>query len=241
MGEDLGKDDSLGSTSIDVTSVQKQKQLHNLWIPLNNCKSGEIFLSAEFIPLGCAQAQNYVKVIPESINASGHAIEVSPHIKTDDKKLIEKAADQASTVPASETMVILEKGHIVITVYKARDIEKKGMVGKADPYVNITLGEQKAKSATIQNNHNPEWNFKAAFEVDENSNGDVTIAVFDEDFGKDDSLGSTTLEISSIQALKHLENQWMPLDKCKSGEVLLSAEFIPFGNIKAKEIIKEIS
>merc|ERR1712002_1419677 len=127
--EDLGKDDSLGSTSIDVTSIQKQIQ--KLWIPLNNCKSGEIFFSAEFIPLGRAQAQNDVKVIPESIDASGHAIEISPHIKTDDKKLVEKAADQASTVPASETMEILEKGHIVITVYKARDIEKKGMVGKA--------------------------------------------------------------------------------------------------------------
>jgi len=58
----------------------------------------------------------------------------------------------------------LEPGHIILTIHKARDIEKKGKFGKADPYVKITLENQNAKSPTVKNNHNPEWNFTAKFD-----------------------------------------------------------------------------
>merc|ERR1712173_315562 len=124
-------------------------------------------------------------------------------------------------------MGILEPGQVLITVFKARDIEKKGKFGKADPYVKMTLGQQKAKSATVKNNHNPEWNFKASFDIDESTTNEVSIELFDEDFGKDDTLGSTVLDLSQIQEQKQLLNQWIPLKNCKSGEVLISAEFIP--------------
>ncbi len=38
------------------------------------------------------------------------------------------------------------QGKIVLTVHKARSLQKKGMIGKADPYVKLTLGEQSTKS-----------------------------------------------------------------------------------------------
>merc|ERR1712106_1020569 len=65
----------------------------------------------------------------------------------------------------------------------------------------------------------------------------ITIAVFDDDFGKDDSLGSAIVDISKVQEQKQLLNQWIPLEKCKSGEVLISAEFIPQALVqKEKEL-----
>ena len=42
-----------------------------------------------------------------------------------------------------------EPGQIIVTVHKARNIEKKGIMGKADPYVVITFGTQKEKSVTM--------------------------------------------------------------------------------------------
>merc|ERR1712096_61871 len=131
-------------------------------------------------------------------------------------------------------------GQVVITVYKARDIEKKGMFGKADPYVEMTLGKQKAKSATVKNNHNPEWNFKSTFDVDQNTTEGIKISVFDDDFGKDDSLGSTILDLSKVQEHQQLLNQWIPLEKCKSGEVLLSAEFIPLAMVPQQKGVEPI-
>ena len=139
------------------------------------------------------------------------------------------------TSPVLTSKKLLEKGKISITIYKARNIEKKGMFGKADPYVNIMLDAQKAKSTTVKDNHNPEWNFTSTFDVDKNTTEKMKIEVFDEDLGKDDSLGSTLLDISSIKTIRHIKDQWIPLDQCKSGEILLSAEFVPFANIEAQK------
>merc|ERR1711936_315558 len=237
--EDLGKDDSLGSKSINVMSIQKQKQLLNQWITLEKCKSGEVLISAEFIPEGGIKAKN--NVIEGSLQTT---VEEPSLTKTDEKKQIEKVLESTTSVPVVQSKKILQEGQLLIMVYKARDIEKKGMFGKADPYVKLTLGKQETKSATVKNNHNPEWNLKATFTVDQNTNEKLTIAVFDEDLGKDDSLGIATLDLSSIQNCRKLENEWIPLEKCKSGEILLSAEFIPSANIQTeskKKTIQEIA
>merc|ERR1712123_479524 len=267
--DDIGKDDSLGSKTIDISSIQEHKQLLNQWIPLENCKSGEILLSAEFVPRGLVQKAKDIgsTLQPESIKKDMKLIETSVketvEVKIQDSTITEKIVEESETAKEPEAEITseskekmqlivedskltgsiskstkkLEVGQIYITIIKARDIEKKGNFGKADPYVKMTLGKQKAKSATVKNNHNPEWNFVASFDVDENTSEGVNIAVFDDDFGKDDSLGSKTLDIHSIQEHKQMLNQWIPLENCKSGEVLFSAEFVPQGSVqKSKDI-----
>ena len=104
-------------------------------------------------------------------------------------------------------------------------------MGKADPYVVLLCGDQKAKSKTIRNNHNPEWEYTATFHIKPEKTDSISISVFDEDFGKDDTLGSATLDLRSVQEYKTLKNQWIPLQNCKSGEVLVSAEFLSLSDI----------
>merc|ERR1711970_1392375 len=145
--------------------------------------------------------------------------------QTEDK--ISKKVEENAAVQVLKQPKQLEAGQIFITVYKARNIEKKGMFGKADPYVKMTLGKQTSKSTTVKNDHNPEWNFKSSFDVDPNVTENIHIEIYDEDLGKDDSLGYTSLKISELQEHKQILNQWIPLENCKSGEVLLSAEFKP--------------
>merc|ERR1712106_763959 len=166
-------------------------------------------------------------------------VDLKPNEKTKDK--VPQGKTLEPVVETSPPQKPLEAGQVVITVYKAKDIEKKGKLGKADPYVKITLGKQKAKSATVKNNHNPEWNFKATFDVDQNTTEGIHIAVFDEDFGKDDSLGSTLLDITKVQEHNKLMNQWIPLEKCKSGEILLSAEFIPLSLVQQEKQIESVN
>merc|ERR1711915_337413 len=188
--EDFGKDDTLGSTTLDLRSVQEYKSLKNQWIPLQNCKSGEVLVSAEFLPLSD---------IPKESEPMQKKIDVPSNEKT---------------VVSSEKKP-LDRGQIYITIFKAKDIKKNGMFGKADPYVTLSMGKQKAKSATVKNSHNPEWNYKAAFDVDETTPHEINISVFDEDVGKDDSLGNAVLDISSIREKSQLINQWIPLSNCK--------------------------
>merc|ERR1712226_834953 len=68
----------------------------------------------------------------------------------------------------------------------------------------------------------------------------IIVSVFDEDLGKDDSLGNTSLNVSSIQKQEKLLNQWFPLENCKSGEVLLSAEFIPLANVESQKDVRQL-
>merc|ERR1712106_1104760 len=282
--DDFGKDDPLGSIFLDLTKVLEHRQLLDQWIPLENCKSGDVLLSAEFIPLAMVQKQKDIEPIIEAvpIKETGEKVDIDTKEMGAQKKTPEpaivKQQKEVEVIIAEETInetiqevdlepndetkekapeitthehfveekpvavsppqKRLEAGKVVITVYKATDIEQKGMFGKADPYVKITLGNQKAKSATVKNNHNPEWNFKATFDVDQNTTQNINIAVFDDDFGKDDSLGSTLLDISKVQEHHQLLNQWIPLEKCKSGAVLLSAEFIPVEKVKQQKQIE---
>merc|ERR1712106_529592 len=274
--DDIGKDDALGQKILDISSLQEYQNLKNQWIPLEKCKTGEVLISAEFVPLALVEksieveksldstlvkeatkeskadpknTEDAKRKDPKYIEASKEA-ELKPTetvIETNDSKVITAIVQQSAEekkvalVPdsaVSKPQKKLEAGQIHITVIKARDIEKKGNFGKADPYVKMTLGNQKAKSATVKNNHNPEWNFEAIFEIDENTSEGVNIAVFDDDFGKDDSLGNKTLDIHSIQEHRQMLNQWIPLENCKSGEVLLSAEFLPHGSVQKSKGIE---
>merc|ERR1711892_893752 len=97
----------------------------------------------------------------ETVRESAQETNLGPNVKTKETTTQEKTTEpilKTNPVTVSPQQKPLETGQVVITVYKARDIEKKGMFGKADPYVEMTLGKQKAKSATVKNNHNPEWN-----------------------------------------------------------------------------------
>ena len=76
--------------------------------------------------------------------------------------------------------------------------------------------KEQAKPSTVKNNHNPEWNFESWFDVDQSTAENIIISVFDEDLGKDDSLGSTSLNISSIQQQEKLLNQWVVLNFIRS-------------------------
>merc|ERR1712002_1045558 len=274
--DDFGKDDSLGNKTMDIIAIQEKQKLLNQWITLENCKSGEVLLSAEFIPLASVQkGDNIAKPVDtkpvdtKSFDDDKKQIEPkrTETIEVQDSKVVKqvfeesettkdnKTESEAKTKEANKDLVqdpkktesiesvtklvstpkkILKPGQVHITVFKARDIEKKGKFGKADPYVKMTLGQQKAKSTTVKNNHNPEWNFKASFDINESTTNEVSIELFDEDFGKDDTLGSTVLDLSQIQEQKQLLNQGIPLKNCKSGEVLISAEFIPQAELQKR-------
>ena len=67
--------------------------------------------------------------------------------------------------------------------------------------------------------------------MEEQSSNEITIEVFDDDFGKDDFLGKIIVDIQEIFKSKESINKWIPLTKCKSGEILISAKFVPLPRI----------
>merc|ERR1719474_1747697 len=124
-----------------------------------------------------------------------------------------------------------ETGVVVITVHKARDLQKKGLVGKADPYIVITCNGKKEKSQTVKNSHKPVWHFTTSFDIDASYDKDIQIEVFDKDIGKDDFLGRGFIDMKELRTMKEFINKTFSLKDCKSGELFVSAKFIPVGKL----------
>ena len=120
-----------------------------------------------------------------------------------------------------------------------RDLEKDGLWGKADPYVLVTLGDQKAKSGTVGNTqvyfiiwtaslkYFSEPNLELHCKSDGGWNhstkspsgsvwrwlgeGGYWNQRFLNDFLQDDLLGKTFIDVRNIAERKQLFDQWTPL------------------------------
>merc|ERR1711962_745654 len=93
------------------------------------------------------------------------------------------------------------------------------------PFVIIQFGLEEAKSETINNSLNPEWEFCTQYNVDNTSPELIYIRVLDDDYGKAELIGELTLDVTAIKKKGKMLNQWLPLDKSKNGEVLISVEY----------------
>ena len=97
------------------------------------------------------------------------------------------------------------------------------MFGKADPYVVVSVGDNKFESRSISNNLNPEWNFENSFTVDDEFQEDeenITLEVFDKDVvSRDDLMGTVKIAIKDIA--KFEKGQWIQLNDGDSGELFL--------------------
>ena len=180
----VGKDDFLGKAIIDISEIFLAKDFVNKWVPLEGCESGQICVSARFIPL-----HNISKPI----------------------------------------------GSLQVTVHKAKKIEKKNMLKKADPYVVVKLGKEEKKSQTVNNSQKPTWNFTVNLTILEESPRQLSLEVFDEDIGSDAHIGYITFEIDALMKKRHLENSWTKLENCKSGELLISVIFTPMSAVENVE------
>ena len=80
----------------------------------------------------------------------------------------------------------------------------------------------------LKNTHEPEWNYEAQITVPDQGDKNIAIEIFDKDkIGKDKSLGKLSFDTSLVVKQKEIAAQWYPLTGVKSGQVLLSADFLP--------------
>merc|ERR1719341_2549440 len=254
------KDDFMGRVSLPISELTTLKQ--GQWIPLQKTKSGEICLSCVFVSdlessgaSGDRDAFERVESVEELETATLTDVETKkvgnqaggiravkellsaekkPKDEFEHAKSSPGEADTQQRV-ASEAEFRAEdvKDELHLTVESARDLEKRGMFGKADPYLCISLGNQTVKSKTVNNNLNPDWNFKTSFFIEENNENHLIIEIYDKDTAsKDDLMGKASISPADLPKLK--QAQWIPLQGVKSGELFLSAEIKPVNQGKDK-------
>ena len=200
----IGKNKPLGSTILDIPSLANQDPLDGVWIPLDGVKSGQLQVSAEYVPTDVMNQDPYRQMSP--LRDSGSL-----------------GAPRSAKSPVNDKL-----GTIKLDLLMAKDLIKTDLVGKSDPYAIITHGDQRYKSDIKKNTQNPEWNIECEIEVPDGNDRNISIELYDADkFGKDKFLGKMNMDIAKIMNLGHLDEGWYPLDGVKQGQICVGANFVP--------------
>ena len=246
----FGKDKSLGTAHIDVASLGNNEPLQDAWIPLNGTKSGYIQVCADYVP------EDQLGQSPHNQeHGGGRAVRDKlrgPHSEDEDfgsKSDSRKRSDQGSRKPSNQdgskgvgrpSGVLgdydeIPAGNIHLEIAQAKDLVKKDLIGKSDPYALITYGEDKIKTKTVKNNQNPQWNFEADIPVYPDGPQSIRIDLFDEDkHGKDKPLGSVEIDIPNLINKESIDNEWIPLNGVKSGLIQVSADYNPDDDVSSR-------
>ena len=144
------------------------------------------------------------------------------------EEMVHQEIDSLGAIKNETLQSIDKNGSVSLHIHKGRNLVKMDIIGKSDPYIVVTINGETFRSETVNNNLNPEFDFKCYFDV-----GDATeakIEIWDEDYIKDsDFMGEMVLNIKPLKEKSILET-WIPLDKCDHGEILISAQFTEFLN-----------
>merc|ERR1712055_599514 len=129
-------------------------------------------------------------------------------------------------------------GVLTVHVIEASNLLNKDIMGKSDPYVEISFEETKVKSCTVTNNLSPQWNFISNFDVTGDDTSSIKFSVFDADYGKDQLLGSCSVSIRD--ALSELDSaRWISLEGPESGKISIKFGFIENQDQNEEEEQKE--
>ncbi|KAJ6726239.1 PROTEIN C2-DOMAIN ABA-RELATED 10 [Salix purpurea] len=83
-------------------------------------------------------------------------------------------------------------------------------LGSSDPYVVITMGNQKLKTRVVKKNCNPVWNEELTLSITD-LNAPINLTVFDKDtFTVDDKMGDASIDIQPYIASLKMGLQNLP-------------------------------
>ena len=235
------KDDKIGEIELDPLEIKRQgdsaRQKANLvkggilYYSIGGLGKSLMLVDQPFSTASTSSATvESVKFASatESNQATATTTSVRPSIKSFSTTKIESSKEHSpkasSPSPINEFSSKSSKKSIKITIHKARNLEKKDIVGRSDPFIIVSLDNQFLKSETVKNNHNPDFDFKCSLDIDKSSKKNIMIEVLDEDVANmNELIGKLELDPQNIEA-EEVTRKWFSLSGCKSGEILLSAK-----------------
>ncbi|XP_026387608.1 synaptotagmin-5-like [Papaver somniferum] len=128
---------------------------------------------------------------------------------------LEKAANQ-------KKREVIVRGVLSVTVISAEEVPATDMLGKADPYVILSLKKAGTKNKTrvVNDSLNPVWNQTFDFVVEDGLHDMLVLELYDHDtFGKD-YIGRCIITLTRV-ILEGEYNDTVPLDGAKSGKLNL--------------------
>jgi len=125
-------------------------------------------------------------------------------------------------------------GLLKVEIKRGKDLRNADLIGKSDPYAQIefqkgTALPQKAKTNTVDNCLNPEWNESFYFLVNDVFES-FKITLYDEDLGGDDSLGHVTILRKDHKKRYTSSGEFYYLEGGKGGTVEVFTQEVDLSN-----------
>ncbi|XP_017609089.1 synaptotagmin-5-like [Gossypium arboreum] len=123
---------------------------------------------------------------------------------------------------------IIIRGVLSVTVISAEDLPIVDLMGKADPYVVLTMkkSELKNKTRVVNDSLNPVWNQTFDFVVEDGLHDMLILEVWDHDtFGKD-YMGRCILTLTRV-ILEGEYKDCLLLEGAKSGKLNINLKWMP--------------
>ncbi|KAJ0989511.1 hypothetical protein J5N97_007867 [Dioscorea zingiberensis] len=120
------------------------------------------------------------------------------------------------------------RGVFSVTVISAEDLPAMDLMGKADPYVVLSMKktETKFKTRVVNESLNPTWNQNFDFVVEDGLHDMLILEVWDHDtFGKD-FMGRCIMTLTRV-ILEGEFTDFFPLENSKSGKLKLHLKWTP--------------
>ncbi|XP_028061740.1 synaptotagmin-5-like [Camellia sinensis] len=224
--EGLQTEELIGCAQIRLNDLEPGK-IKDVWLKLvkdlevqrDNKNRGQVHLELLYYPFGMKNgftnpfASNFSMTSLEKVLKSG----------VEGKEASENGID----VKHKRREVIV-RGVLSVTVISAEDLPPADLMGKADPYVVLTMKktETKKKTWVVNENLNPVWNQTFDFVVEDGLHDMLILEVWDHDtFGKD-YMGRCILTLTRV-ILEGEFKDCFQVEEAKSGKLNLYLKWSP--------------
>uniref|UniRef100_A0A0D6R0C9 Uncharacterized protein n=1 Tax=Araucaria cunninghamii TaxID=56994 RepID=A0A0D6R0C9_ARACU len=215
----------LGCAQVPLKDLQPGN-LKDIWLPLvkdletrkrDEKYRGEVHLELIYNPFGM-----------ENGSAGPFATGNRPFGMTSLEKVLTNGMNEQRTSISSGKKKDIVRGVLSVTVKRAEDLTATDLMGKADPYVVLSMKKTDAKKKTrvINKNLNPEWNQTFDFMVEDAMHDMLILEVWDHDMFSKDFMGKCAFTLTKVLHEGEYDAE-IPLDGVKSGRIFLHLKWTP--------------
>uniref|UniRef100_A0A2P2K0D7 Synaptotagmin-5 n=2 Tax=Rhizophora mucronata TaxID=61149 RepID=A0A2P2K0D7_RHIMU len=224
--EGLQPSEFIGCAQVPLSTLELGK-VEDVWLKLvkdlevqrDNKDRGEVHLELLYCPFGMENGF----VNPFSSDYSMTSLEKVINSGLNGTEVTENGKE--ATEKRREVIV---RGVLTVTVVSAEDLPATDLMGKADPYVVLTMkkGGMKNKTRVVNDSLNPVWNQTFDFVVEDGLHDMLILEVWDHDtFGKD-YVGRCISTLTKV-ILEGESKETLQLEGAKSGTLFLHLKWLP--------------
>ncbi|KAJ6829985.1 synaptotagmin-5-like [Iris pallida] len=225
--EGVQNSEFIGMTQVKLNELQPGK-VKDVWLKLvkdleiqrDRKDRGQVHLELLYCPFGMEnEASNLF---------SDRRLSLTTLEKAIGTEAISPEASELERLSTQKKRDVIVRGVLSVTVISAEDLPVMDVMGKADPFVILTMKKMdiRKKTRVVNESLNPVWNQTFDFVVEDGLHDMLILEIYDHDtFGKD-YMGRCIMTLTRVITEGEVRDSF-PLEGAKSGRLTLYLKWTP--------------